>query len=53
MEDEMIADEIKKAQTTEDELNKILAERLKDDAELKNKALKEESDRQEKNTGFL
>ena len=48
MEDEMIADEIKKAQTTEDELNKILAERLKDDAELKNKALKEESDRQEK-----
>ena len=48
MEDEMIADEIKKAQTTEDELNKILAERLKDDAKLKNKALKEESDRQEK-----
>lgn len=48
MEDEMIADEIKKAQTTEDELNKILAERLKDDAILKNKALKEESDRQEK-----
>lgn len=48
MEDEMIADEIKKAQTTEDELNKILAERLKDDAILKNKALKEESDRQKK-----
>lgn len=48
MEDEMIADEIKKAQTTEDELNKILAERLKDDAKLKNKALKEESDRQKK-----
>lgn len=48
MEDEMIADEIKKAQTTEDELNKILAERLKNDAELKNKALEEERDRQEK-----
>lgn len=48
MEDEMIADEIEKAQTTEDELNKILAERLKDDAILKNKALKEESDRQKK-----
>lgn len=48
MEDEMIADEIKKAQTTEDELNKILAERLKDDAKLKNKALEEERDRQEK-----
>ncbi|NCB43613.1 MAG: hypothetical protein EOM59_13490 [Clostridia bacterium] len=48
MEDEMIADEINKAQTTEDELNKILAERLKNDAELKNKALEEERDRQEK-----
>lgn len=44
----MIADEINKAQTTEDELNKILAERLKNDAELKNKALEEERDRQEK-----